>query len=356
MQNIKNQINWVNTLFLIVTPIIGVVGTVLFVVFGLASWQNWALFGGMLFATGLSVTAGYHRLFAHKTYEANWFVQLFFVLFGAAAFEGSVWEWSTDHRDHHRYTDTEKDPYNIQEGFWHAHMGWLIRLDPKKRTFENISELKQSKLFKFQHQWFEAIAVLVGLGLPTAIASLWGEPLAGLIIAGFLRIAVLHHGTFCINSLCHILGKRPYSKKQSARDSWVSAIFTFGEGYHNFHHQFPLDYRNGIRFWQYDPTKWLIKGMSYVGLASDLKKIPEARILQACIEAQGKEVTMGEGLVSQLYQDLLAKVNELKALEKAYAESKLKEYRIKIKHLRAQVSAMFEGWKRLAHLPEQSVV
>ena len=352
---IKNKINWTNTLFLIFTPLIGIAGTVLLLVFSSIAWQTWVLGLVMLFACGLSITAGYHRLFSHRSYKTIWPVKLFYVLFGSAAFEGSIFEWSTDHRVHHRYTDTKKDPYSVIDGFWHAHIGWLIRLDTSKRDFSNIDDLTQSKLLRFQHKYFVLIGIVIGFGLPTAIASFWGQPLAGLIVAGFLRITIGHHGTFCINSLCHILGKRPYSKKQSARDSWVSAIFTFGEGYHNYHHQFPLDYRNGVRFWQYDPTKWLIKGLSYIGASSDLRQISKGRILQARIEARGKEMQLTEehSALHQLYETMMLKVNELKTFEKLYANpvSRSKEIHIKIKQTSKEVKKMFASWKHLAHVP-----
>lgn len=281
MNSQSTKINWLNTSFLILAPVIGVIGVVLFTVFGLVHWPTWVLAGAMLVATGLSITAGYHRLFSHKTYQAAWPVRVFFLLFGAAAFEGSVLEWSSDHRIHHRYTDTDKDPYSVKKGFWHAHIGWLFTLDTTKRDFSNVKDLQKSGLVRFQHRFYPLIAVIMGLGFPAAIASLWGDPLAGLIIAGALRITIAHHATFCINSLCHILGKQHYSDKISARDNWISALLTFGEGYHNFHHRFAGDYRNGIRFWQYDPTKWLIRGLSFVGLTSNLRRVPRELIAQA---------------------------------------------------------------------------
>ncbi len=279
MNKVK-RINWTNTLFLTITPLIAIFGT-LFIILNhqFHSGTAWLALG-MTIVTGLSVTAGYHRLFSHRTYKASWPVRVFFLLFGAGAFEGSAVEWCTDHRRHHLYTDTDKDPYNIKKGFWYAHLGWLIFLDTSKRDFNNVKDLTNDPLVKFQHRFFVFLAFIMGFGLPMAIASLWGDPWGGLIIAGALRIAFLQQMTFCINSVCHMFGKRTYSEKLSARDNWFTALFTFGEGFHNFHHQFMFDYRNGIRFYDFDPSKWLIRGLAYLGLVSELKCVSQKQLLQ----------------------------------------------------------------------------
>ncbi len=350
----RKRINWTNTLFLTLTPIIGIVGTALLCSFSFVHWQTWVLAGGMLLTTALSATAGYHRLFAHKTYKATWPVRLFFVLFGSATFEGSVFEWSTDHRDHHRYTDdTDKDPYSIKVSFWHAHIGWLLTLDTKKRHFNNIDDLKKSWMLRLQHRYYLIFCTVMGFVFPTAIATLWGDPLAGFIIAGALRITILHHATFCINSLCHFLGKRTYSEKISARDNWLSALVTFGEGYHNYHHRFPVDYRNGIRFYQYDPTKWLIRGLSYIGLASQLRRMPRYLIIQAMVETHQSVIATKprHNLLYSLQESIMKTIAKIREFENVYAKSRSKEYRIKIKCAKSELHGLFHAWKRLRYSP-----
>lgn len=272
------SLNWTNIIFFSSLPLIGIIGTVLLCVYNTVPWQTWVLAASFMVLTGLAITAGYHRLFAHKTYQAAFPLRLVLLLLGAAAFEGSALEWCTDHRNHHRYTDTEKDPYNIKKGFWHAHMGWLFYLDAQKYDFSNVQDLMADKLIVLQNKYYLAIAILMGFILPTAIASLWGDPLGGLIIAGALRMTVNHHLTFTINSVCHYFGKMTYSNRVSARDNWLTSLFTYGEGFHNFHHQFPGDYRNGIRLYHYDPAKWLIRLFSYIGLAHNLKRVNQERI------------------------------------------------------------------------------
>jgi stearoyl-CoA desaturase (Delta-9 desaturase) len=346
----KRRINWVNTLFLIAMPIIGIVGTVLFCVFSLVSWPTWILAAVMLTAGGLSITAGYHRLFSHRTYKAAWPIRLFFVLFGSATFEGSVLEWSTDHRNHHRYTDTDKDPYSVKKGFFHAHMGWLFTINNDDRDYSNVEDLKKDRLLRFQYRYYRAFAIGMGFLFPTAIAALWGDPLGGLIVAGALRITLGHHGTFCINSLCHTIGKRRYSDQISARDNWLSALVTFGEGYHNYHHQFALDYRNGVRFYQYDPSKWLIWGLSRVGLASNLHRVPKYRVIQARIETHQRLMAakpQAQPVVLEQLQDAIMQlINKIREFEKQYAESKLKSYRVKLKQARGDLKSLFSAWKR----------
>ena len=276
----KSPLNWTNIIFFSTTPIIAVVGVVLLCVFGIVHWPTWILAGGYLLGVGLTITAGYHRLFAHKSYRAAWPLRLILVLFGSAAFEGSVLEWCTDHRTHHRYTDTDKDPYNIKQGFWHAHMGWLFRLNPKTRDFSNVEDLQQDRLLRLQHKYYPIIAIFMGFVFPAVIAALWGDPLGGLIIAGVLRMTINQHCTFAVNSVCHYFGEHTYSDRLSARDNWLTAFITCGEGFHNFHHQFPIDYRNGVRAFHFDPSKWLIKLCSWIGLARELKRVSKSRILR----------------------------------------------------------------------------
>ena len=342
------KINWLNTIFLTLCPLVGVVGLVLLACFSTISWQTWTLFGVFTALTGLSITTGYHRLFSHRTYKAAWPVRLFFLLLATAAFEGSVFEWCSDHRIHHRHADTEKDPYNINEGFWHAHMGWLIHLDTSKRDFSNIDDLTSDPLCRFQHRFFVPLSIIIGFGLPTLIASFWGAPLAGLVLGGALRTSVSHHFTFFINSLCHTLGKRPYSKEQTARDHWLAAIVTHGEGYHNFHHKFPLDYRNGVRLYHYDPTKWLIWLMSKCGLASDLKRISAHRIAEQAIKAQNQGMdTIKDDLFTKGKSQLNALLERIATLEGVYLQ-KLKDAagRLSIKQCQKQLKQARRELKR----------
>jgi stearoyl-CoA desaturase (delta-9 desaturase) len=274
-----------NTTFILGTLLVAAVGTPWYLWrYGLG-WPEALTFLGLWLAIAVSVTAGYHRLFSHKTYQASWPVRLFFLVFGAGALENSVVNWASDHRVHHSHTDDERDPYNIQKGFWWAHMGWIFfENEPPSRTV--VRDLLEDPLVRWQERWCVPVGLAVAAGIPLTVGLLTGRVLGCLLIGGVLRIVVSHHGTFFINSLCHMIGRQPYSREHSARDSTVMAVLAFGEGYHNYHHSFPFDYRNGIRRWHFDPAKWVIYGLSRVGLASNLRRASEVAILKAKVEVQ----------------------------------------------------------------------
>lgn len=359
MSSPKSKLNWTNTLFFTILPIVAITGTALLAIYSTIPWQTWVLAGVYMVLTGLAITAGYHRLFSHKSYQAAWPVRLLFILFGAGAFQGSVLEWSADHRNHHRYTDTDKDPYSINKGFWHAHMGWLFHLDPDRDTASNVSDLREDKLVILQHKYYLIPAIFMGFVVPMGIAALWGDPLGGLIIAGALRMTLNHHFTFAINSVSHMFGNRTYSDEQSARDNWLTAFVTYGEGFHNFHHQFPLDYRNGIRAYHYDPTKWLIKALSWCRLTYDLKQVSSHRIIRYNIQTQERQLMskLAQAPASQLSQlqqhinpileniyqilkrmDILEKeyINALKQKYEQHHDSIKDSYHTHLKHYKAQ--------------------
>jgi stearoyl-CoA desaturase (Delta-9 desaturase) len=286
-----NRVEWVTSIFLIITALLTITAVpAYFYFFG---W-DWFIFAVFLFyypATGMSITVGYHRLFSHKAFKASWPVKLFVLLFGAAAFENSALWWSSEHRKHHKHVDTDDDPYDITKGFFWAHMGWLMfKLKPAS-PMDNVQDLKKDALVMWQDKWVHGIAFFMSFILPTIIGYVYAitsgnlspaaGALGGLLIPGVARVVMVQHATFCINSLCHMIGERPYSTSHSARDSWIAAIFTMGEGYHNYHHEFQWDYRNGVKSWQLDPSKWIIWLLSKFGLAGNLKRVPNERILLA---------------------------------------------------------------------------
>jgi stearoyl-CoA desaturase (delta-9 desaturase) len=238
----------------------------------------------MYVVCGLSITAGYHRLFAHRTYRPLAVVRWFFLIFGAATFQNSALSWSADHRAHHADTDGPGDPHAVVKGAWFAHVGWLFRRRAASADVTRQSDLWAVRSIRLQHRFYVVVAVGAGLLLPALIATRWGDFWGGLLVAGFLRVAVMLQTTFCINSLAHLVGRQRYDRGASARDSVLTALVTFGEGYHSFHHRFPFDYRNGVRWWQWDPGKWLVWSMSRVGLASKLRTASKPSIARAAAD------------------------------------------------------------------------
>ncbi len=286
-------INWTTAIFLFGSLAVALIGTPLYVWrYGL-SWFDVGHFVVMVYLTGLSITVGYHRLYAHRSFDASWPVRLGTLLFGAATFEASVLGWASEHRYHHRYTDKDGNPYDphsIERGFFHAHMGWLLRYRVPELPKSNVDDIAKDPLVRFQDRYYIPLAVGVGLGLPTAVGAAWAAwhgtsvavgALGGFLIAGWARIVFVQHATFFINSLSHTIGRRPYDSTQSSRDSAIVAVLTFGEGYHNFHHAFQADYRNGVNFWQWDPGKWVIWALSKVGLTWNLRRTRDETILMA---------------------------------------------------------------------------
>jgi len=180
-------------------------------------------------------------------------------------------------------------------------MGWLMFKLKPDCPMDNVQDLKKDRLVMWQDKWVHAIAFFMSFIFPTILGYLYavttgnltpiGGALGGLLIPGVARVVMVQHATFCINSLCHMIGERPYSTSHSARDSWVAAIFTMGEGYHNYHHEFQWDYRNGVKPWQLDPSKWIIWFLSRFGLTGDLKRVPNERILLAETRETRRQLT-----------------------------------------------------------------
>jgi stearoyl-CoA desaturase (delta-9 desaturase) len=245
----------------------------------------------LFYFTGMSITAGYHRLWSHKTYNAHPVVRFILAVGGAMTLQNSILHWSSDHRVHHKHVDVnDKDPYSAKRGFWFSHIGWMLREYQATRysDYENCKDLQKDKIVMWQHKYYLPIVLISNFGITALLGWLNGSIVGMILLAGVTRLVLVHHVTFFINSLAHMWGSRPFTDKNSARDNGILAFFTFGEGYHNFHHIFEYDYRNGVKWWQFDPTKWLIKSLSYVGLTSKLRTCPEERIEKAKLEMQLK--------------------------------------------------------------------
>lgn len=376
----QREKDWVNILFLSLTPVIGVFGTAVYAVsFGVAWWEP-VLFLVLFGLVSFSVTAGYHRCFAHKAYVCHPAVQAFYLFFGAMALQNSALKWASDHRDHHRYVDKDWDPYNIRRGGLWAHILWLFFKEPAERSYENVPDLKANRLVRWQFRWNNWIGILAGLGLPTLIGALLGHPLGGLLWGGFLRIALIHHTTFMVNSVAHLYGSRPYTEDNSARDNGLLAFVTNGEGYHNFHHKFPSDFRNGMRWYQWDPTKWLIALLNVAGLAHSLIKTPKAlieksRLRMKLAKAQVRLHDAPAGIAElirprlekaqhaldravQLWNEVDAKRRELVTCGKTASSDLARSWRESLRESRTSLLAARREWRlaarMLSTLPEQA--
>jgi stearoyl-CoA desaturase (delta-9 desaturase) len=273
------KLDWTNTLFIVSAHLMAAFAVVYVAAI---QWSWWTMGLGLVWLAmcSLSITGGYHRLFAHSTYKTVWPLRALYLFFGAASVQNSALKWSADHRVHHARTDEDEDPYNIQRGFWWAHIGWVFFKDDQKRA-PSMRDLHADRLVVFQDRWYIPLAILSAVVVPAALGLLWGDPLGAVLVCGFMRLVIQWHMTFSVNSFAHLIGRRPFCTRSSARDSFITAMLTLGEGYHNFHHRFAIDYRNGFRWYHIDPTKWFVWLLSRVGLTWDLKRTPREAIQAA---------------------------------------------------------------------------
>jgi len=260
------------TLFSLVT-LGAIIGLPTFAYFYDYSWVDWSLFAFLYIFSGLGITVGYHRLCAHRSFDCPDWVKGILLIGGGLALENSALKWASDHIRHHARCDQEEDPYNAKLGFWYSHCGWLFWKDPHKNE-KYASRLKQDPVVMLQHKYYLPL-IISGLILPFIIGFAYNGWIGGLgcfLLAGLGRTFFVLNSTFCINSVCHIWGSQPHGSMDSSRDSWFVSLLTFGEGYHNYHHMYQSDYRNGPRWYNFDPSKWLIYALSLMGLASSLRR------------------------------------------------------------------------------------
>jgi len=331
----KPEIIWLNFWVFAITGFIALLIVPAYAYWvGFSGVQVIAMVLGIAFCE-LSITAGYHRLWSHRAYQAHPVLRFIYALGGAYAIQNSILHWASDHRVHHLHVDNnEKDPYSAKKGFWYSHIGWMLR-DYKvhdDKDYKNAADLKKDPIVIWQHKHYLALVLSLNFGIPVLLGVLEGDIIGMMLLAGVLRLVLSHHFTFFINSLAHIWGNQPYSDKNTARDNGFLAFLTMGEGYHNFHHAFQSDYRNGIRWWQYDPTKWLIKTMQYLKLASHLRKTPELHIEKSLAETQLKNsiqklahLPNADILVQRLQQEyelLIRQINDFYQARKQWLESR----------------------------------
>ena len=250
-------------------------------------WSEALVCLAMVFAIGTAISGGYHRLFSHRAYKASWLVRFLFLSVGAAAFENSALKWSSDHRVHHRHVDTDQDPYTIGRGFWFAHWTWVM--EDKALPIAGVADLEKDPLVQWQHRhhfFIGAVVATIPLWIGLATGNLLGHLIFGLV----LRIVLTHHTTFFINSAAHKFGSRPYTDANTARDNWLLAPLTYGEGYHNFHHQWQWDYRNGALWYQWDSTKWLLNLLGWLGLVGQFRRVSDAAMTRARLHMEEKRL------------------------------------------------------------------
>jgi len=332
--NSKPPIRWLNLSVLGIPPLVAVT---------LVPWYGftegydrfeWISFIVLMVFCEMSITAGYHRLWSHKAYKAHPIMKFIFALGGACALQNDCITWASDHRRHHLHVDDNyQDPYSANRGFWYSHFEWMIReFESTKDDTTNVRDLLKEPILAWQRKHYLILLLLMNLGLPLLLGWLNGDIWGSLLLAGFLRLVLSQHFTYLINSAAHIWGSRSYDPTQTARDNWFISLFTFGEGYHNYHHTFAWDYRNGIKWYHWDPTKWLIRLCSWLGLTSELRRCSVYRQELTRLEVQYKNAlqkceTLIDSMLwrkklEQEYQQLIVTLNHWAELKQQWCQAK----------------------------------
>ena len=216
------------------------------------------------------IGAGYHRYFSHKTYKTSRFFQFFLGFFSQITLQGGVLKWTCEHRKHHLYSDKKDDVHSpVQKGFWFSHIAWLFNGELnkfEKKYVQDLIKYKELVILDKLNYW---PSVLVGF------LFLYFGGISTLIVSYFLGILLTFHATWCINSITHIFGKKRYETNDESRNNWLISIITFGEGWHNNHHKFSYSLRQGLMWWEYDLTFYILKFLSFFHIVWDIKKVPK---------------------------------------------------------------------------------
>jgi stearoyl-CoA desaturase (Delta-9 desaturase) len=262
-------------------------------------WNRWlhpvdlALLVVGYLLTGIGITVGYHRLFTHRAFQTKQWVRWAFAILGSMAVEGPVLAWVADHRKHHQFSDVDGDPHSPHVGggngfvaaarnLFHAHVGWLFvsegRADVKKYVPDLIAEPGMKTINSLFGVWL-TLSLLVPAAIGYAIVGTWQGALTALLWGGAIRIFLLHHVTFSINSICHFWGRRNFKSADESRNVWLLSLISFGESWHNNHHAFPTSAFHGMRRFEaaMDPGGWVITGLERLGLAWKVVRIPRER-------------------------------------------------------------------------------
>jgi stearoyl-CoA desaturase (delta-9 desaturase) len=254
-------------------------------------WSDIAVFGICYVLTGLGVTVGFHRHLTHRAFKAKRWLRGTLAILGSAAIEGPVISWVADHRKHHAFADVEGDPHSPHvdhghglkgalRGLFHAHVGWLFMHTHRGNKQRYAPDLLKDPLISWVDRTF-LLWALAGLAVPFLLGGLigrsWEAALTGLLWGGAVRMLVVHHVTYSINSLCHFFGRQAFNTGDESRNlAWLAPL-TFGESWHNNHHAFPTSFEHGMRRWQLDPSRLVILGMEKLGLVWDVVRISPER-------------------------------------------------------------------------------
>lgn len=364
MKTTKKEFNQGIGIFLIAYQVLFLLGLPFYLYFGTLHLSTALIAFTLYFISGLGITAGYHRLYSHRCYKASPIVDFFMLFFGTLATQGSIIRWSYDHRLHHAYVDTDDDPYSINRGFWYAHFMWLLE-KPREIERKVVPDLFDHKWIAWQHTHYLKLVIGVNALVFLFFGWLLNDYVGSFFLILWGRMFFLHHSTWFINSLAHTWGDKPFSQEQSAVNNYIICFLTFGEGYHNYHHTFANDYRNGIRWYHFDPSKWLIWTLYKLKCASNLKKV-EATLIKKRMVIEHKRLLSErlstlwwvkcdelEAKLNEVSDEIIAKLNRLneirnKLSSKEASRDLLNSMQTELKSVQRSMRADWQAWKQLS--------
>lgn len=282
------------TLAAVVVPFLGFVAALALLWDGFVGWTNLAILAGGYVLTGLGITVGFHRLFTHRSFRTGKAVRYAFAVLGSMAVEGRLLVWVADHRKHHQFSDRDGDPHSPHTGkrsgplpalrsLGHAHLGWMFSAAGRADVARYAPDLLADRGLRIVSRLFElqvVVSLLVPFGIGFAVTGRLGGALTALLWGGLVRIFLLHHVTFSINSICHMRGRRRFRSGDESRNVFWLALPSFGEAWHNNHHAFPTSAFHGLRRWEVDPGGLLIVTLERLGLAWNVTRIPPEKQAQ----------------------------------------------------------------------------
>ncbi len=323
----------------------------------------------LLFLTEIGIGASYHRFYAHRSYTAARPAEAGLLALATLAIQGSALQWSFEHRLHHSHVDTDEDPYSIKKGFWYAHMLWMFEKG-RPVDLSRVPDLAANPLVMFQHRYYGLLCFGGNAALCLLLGWLHADLLGAFVLAWWTRLLVSHHLTWFVNSLAHTWGEQTYSREQSAVDNYILAFLTVGEGYHNYHHTFAADYRNGHRWYHFDPTKWTIWALSKLGQTWDLRRYSRYKVRRRLLQEDKKlllealahrahrrkaslerRIHRVAGRAQEKLARLTAFADELNQLRQARAaRGEVRAARRQLRVLEGKLRRDFRVWTRLCSL------
>ena len=280
IKNIEwSKVVWRNVILFVLLHIYSVYGIYIALVH--ATWKTLAFSYVLYFLSGLGITMGAHRLWSHRSFKANFPLRVFLAFCQTLAFQNDIYDWARDHRTHHKYSETDADPHNARRGFFFSHMGWLLtRKHPlviEKGQKLDLSDVINDPVVRFQRKFYVPLVVTTCFVMPSYVPwKFWGEDfVTALMVSGFFRYTFVLHATWLVNSLAHYVGVKPFDRNIFPAQNSIVAYFALGEGWHNYHHVFPWDYRTSEfgALINYNVTTFMIDLFSKIGWATQLKVV-----------------------------------------------------------------------------------